>query len=290
MLFAEPRLASSTSALVALGLGLLISSTLAVTVFGAYRSAPPDVLLLALVWFLVLSPGSKAARVVGVILVIIVGYLAYESGFRTHLALWLLAAPLTLLATKSLRGTGVATILVAALTLASLALGDTFTLLDNLSSTRFDTLITNSADPSLDARFAEARDVVATADSQWLFGQVLLGSGPGATYFPTESFMEPNINEYGTAHSIHIGPVMIYYRYGLLGLVMLIGLIAIVARTLWSARHVSATERRAAQVFGVAAALYLVDFLMFNSTNQPTMALSIAVVLWLWLQSRQRTA
>ncbi len=282
--FAEPLLLRSPKVLAVLGL-LLFAAALIAHYYGstAARSDPPDVLLITMCWVLALRGGRTFHFLVGSVSVGIVGYLAYSSGYRTHVVLWLLAGPLVCLLLRGLKPTLAAACFLIALVLAASVAGHPLQLGNHIQASRFATLTGNGDDASLQARWDEAKDVESTARAQWVSGQFLVGGGFGATYIPARSLIIQNLNDKGTVHNIHIGPVMIVYRYGISGLIWLLALICVILGFLWRiARRPTRGVDLGPTIFVASAALYIVDFCMRNSTVQPTMAFSMAAVLYLW--------
>jgi hypothetical protein len=84
-------------------------------------------------------------------------------------------------------------------------------------------------DSSTSFRFTEASAVIATAKQEWFFPNIVLGGGHGATYnlsnlaaLPlSDRFVDRNGRD-GRVHNIHLGALMLSYRYGLLGIAIVL--------------------------------------------------------------------
>jgi len=88
-----------------------------------------------------------------------------------------------------------------------------------VQESRFRALFNESGDPSLVGRQYEVADVFDIVLDEWSAHEWLLGAGHGAMFVPNRSFPERNIRD-GRVHNIHVGPVRMLYRYGLIGLVL----------------------------------------------------------------------
>lgn len=144
-----------------------------------------------------------------------------------------------------------------------------------LGETRFGQLLVSPEDVSRQNRLLEAADALSEIKE----GGVLalgLGFGPGASYVPQRSLIWRNLTEAGTVHHIHIGVVMLMYRYGLIGLSAFVFLIVLGIRAVrYSKRNAkSLSVSEAAVMFSVP--LYTLETLVFNSTVQPAFAYVVA--------------
>src|SRR6266496_1374940 len=96
----------------------------------------------------------------------------------------------------------------------------------------------------------------------------MFGYGYGATYQPYLSYIARNVTPEGVVHHIHIGPVQVFFRYGLVGL-SLYGLLWVV-----TLRDLLGIKRRWASdldgrttvhlMFALGLLGYLVNSLVFN--------------------------
>ena len=86
-------------------------------------------------------------------------------------------------------------------------------------------------DESLRARFNEASDIFRDTSENGDFIQLLIGHGPGATWemYDTKAAVTRDVFEGNRVHYAHIGPVSIFYRFGLIGMILAIIPIYLVA-------------------------------------------------------------
>jgi len=254
------------------------------------RFAPPSAFLLAASWYLLLQAKTVSGRVLSTGLTATVGYLAYSSGYRTHFLLWLIS-PIVVLALVG--GWRRVLLLTAALgiglSLFSFA-GRPLDLSSSLADSRFQALLNGQQDVSLSTRFEEVQDVQATARAEWAPGQILVGSGFGASYVPAASNILRNLLDGGRVHNIHIGPALVYFRYGLLGLAVMATLLVFLLRMgLRIRRRIYMRSTRDMQaVLWCSLALFLLQFLTLNATVEPLMSLSLGGLLAIWAVERQR--
>jgi hypothetical protein len=118
----------------------------------------------------------------------------------------------------------------------------------------------------------------------------VVGYGFGASYLPDSSFVAANVGPDGRVHSIHVGPALVFFRFGLFGLGLCAGallLTLLVMRDLrrqsWSATWIS---RDLVAVCAVALLLFSVECLMLNATVQPAMSWCLAIILGARLSAR----
>lgn len=248
------------------------------------RFTPPSSLLIAGSWYFLIQARTGLGRVVATALTAGVGYLAFASGYRTHVLLWLLAPVVVLLLAGGWRRVLLwVTALVVAGGVLTLA-GHPLDLTSSLADSRFETILGGQQDVSLDARFSEVRDVLDTADSEWAPGQDLFGGGFGASYVANESNIARNIGADGRVHNIHIGPVLVLFRYGLLGLAVIGCLLVFLARTGVGIRRglFTGAHRDVQGVLWCAMILFLVESLTLNATVDPLMSYALGGLLALW--------
>lgn len=266
--------------IVLLGALLTIAALVAVLFPDATgRYEPPAIPLIALVWSLLFVAKTVTARVgVGVCLIALT-IIAFESSVRTNAALCVIGGiPLLFLVPRIFRRLAVSVIGL----LIILPFLGTSDVVDRATSylleSRFKSLMTGRTDESLSSRYLEAHDAILTAKDEWNSMNYVLGYGHGATYRPTLSFIERNVTSEGRVHNIHIGPVMIWFRYGALGVVLLVAGLASLAVILWR----TATDWRKAEVdftqlvMLVSAVLYAGDFLLRNSMTDPVFSYVVA--------------
>lgn len=284
---AEPAALTSPASLGVLGALLFLAAVEAHTVGEEMgRSDPPSVLLISMTWAMALHRHNRGLQLFGWSSALAVGYLSFASGYRTHFVLWLFALPLLLLVLRGIRTTILASIILTAALVVSPLVGYPLNLTEAVQGGRFSTVLGNANDASLQTRFEEAGDALSTASETWLPGQAVFGGGFGATYIPQTVIIEQNVNRYGTVHNIHIGPVLIFFRFGILGLLIFIGLVKITIVGLIRARdELLQGTSLGPVIFSAGAALFLVDFLLRNSSVQPAMAMALGAVLAMWCRS-----
>lgn len=100
----------------------------------------------------------------------------------------------------------------------SLSLTTIFYLINNIELGRFMLLASEQGDTSLLGRFYEVKDIVRHFDKNGSLYNYFFGFGYSATYQPF-NFIGTNLNldSFGNVHHAHFTPVLIYFRYGLIG-------------------------------------------------------------------------
>jgi hypothetical protein len=258
----------------ALTLGLVVAPLVGKE--GARFEAPATFLLAMAAW-LVIAARTRTQRVLGVGLGIVTLAANYASGQRTSVIIWLVLAIAVI---SSLLG--VKRVLLAAIVAVIVLLSPAREALlpglqTSIQSTRFGTVIAGDKDESLFARFNEAVDVVRTLRREGGPINWLVGFGHGATYQPALSFLARNVTDDGRVHNIHIGPLMILFRYGLLGVAIATALAVAVVRSvvrLRSSLHESSAPLQA--LFALAVFGFLIEGLMFNVLVDPVFSYAIA--------------
>ncbi|MES0872511.1 hypothetical protein [Sinimarinibacterium thermocellulolyticum] len=227
---------------------LLLASLLAgvLAVDGSRFEAPPLILVAAIGAAAAIARKRKS-RVLAFAILIGLALLALMSGERASLLLSLAVLAFTLgvwfrlTASKLILITPVVMLFIVSLldsgvlsSLASRALS-----IEAVSSSRIVALgVGNKADDaSTTARLLEAQDVIDEMIEQaspliWMFG-----NGHGATYQPRLSFIDRNVGEDNRVHHIHVGPAMVLYRYGLVGLALYAVLLVSSVVYAWRAYH-----------------------------------------------------
>lgn len=131
-----------------------------------------------------------------------------------------------------------------------------------LNKTRFKHFAKDYHDRSLDVRINEAQDAVLMMQKEGTAVNHILGFGHGASYRPVNLYNIRNITKDGSIHNIHIGPVLIYFRYGILGVVLYGCLLLVVA---WShVKLVKEWRNRRVNILYMAFAFSLVVYLINN--------------------------
>lgn len=142
------------------------------------------------------------------------------------------------------------------------------------------------------ARVLEARDAFKFMADQPVYP--LIGFGHGATYKPEASFMAPNVTEDGVVHNIHIGPVLLYFRYGIFGAALWGMMVWVLVRGFFRLRSLleefSSIRPAPPQVtrdlilFLTAYFVFLALFVIFFTMNiliDPIMGIALAIVVYM---------
>lgn len=265
-----------------LATGLFVAACLAPLV-GVERSRfePPSTLLMALVWSAILRVDRVGRRLALVAVATILLVLAFMSGQRTALVVWLLGAGFV--TWNSLRAgavRGVAALFAVALVAAVSVSAAREQALDMIAGHRVGAITRGEQDESLLARVKEASDVLSTIRREGSTLNYLVGFGHGATYRPSESYLTRNVTAEGRVHNVHIGPLMIFFRYGCVGLLIYAWVIKTVVSELLRVGQVSRSGAGIAAVaFAVATGGYLLEGLMFNVLVDPLFSFALAGLL-----------
>ena len=132
-------------------------------------------------------------------------------------------------------------------------------------------------DASLETRINEAKDVLRSSSS-WSFFQYIYGKGHGAVFKPYNSFIPSNTTENHDTHHIHIGIVLMFYRYGIIGVLILLFLCYLVIRRLSLIKGIiydlpsgeSVNQSMNAPIFfSVSLLIYLINFMFRNILVDP---------------------
>lgn len=251
----------------------------------ANRHEPPSPFLMAGAWYFLLTRQGPAAKVLTMGWTLGVGCLAYSSGSRTHLFVWLIAPVVVLAITYGWKGLLGGAALLVAITTVAFAVGHPVQTLERAAgASRFETLLDGNRDVSLSVRLSEAHDVTSTARHEWIPPQAVFGYGYGATYVPARSYIVRNVGESGRVHSIHIGPMLVFFRFGVLGIAAFGLLVGFVIRMLRRIRRRLDTwpDQALYAICGIAIVLFLVEFLTLNSSVEPMASLSLGILLAVW--------
>lgn len=230
-------------------------------VFDIVRHRPPQLVLIAAAWVWALASGSMR-RGLGIGLVVLTAVLATRSGFRWPLVEWAVAGSLLVLLRFGWRR---AVLAALPLTIVAVVAGVAGTAASVIAETpagsRFERIASGDLDPSSEGRINEAADVVRHME-RWPGIAWVTGGGHGVEYEVRSAGFAQGLTDF---HSVHIGPIRMLFRYGLVGLAMTLAAVVLVVAYLREVR------RRGLEAVGaftaitaVSAALVLLDFLMFN--------------------------
>ncbi len=262
--------------------------------FGEYgdRFEAPTSMLFVVAWAIVLFSRSVITKSFGLVGLMLLLVIAFESGERTSVILWIICLVLVIFVT--LRLTALTGLLVAmVLGVVLLFSGQLVNLLiqDIVEQSRFSTAASVEQDQSLLERYDEARDVLLMLETAPPVAH-LLGHGHGSAYRPYYSYIQRNISNEGEVHNIHFGPLLVYFRYGVLGFLIYLGLVVVSARALLALRRQYTGGLASAQrfVFTLTVVLYLFDWLLRNILVDPLWSYALAgfltVNLGLWPRQR----
>jgi hypothetical protein len=253
------------------------------------RFEPPSLFLMVFAWICVLHPGKPMRRIASAAVLLGSFFLALGSGERTSIVVWVLTGP-TILLFKRFSIARVVSLGILVLALFGLMLYGIIKvdIASQLEGTRFSTLASGEADASLLARVLEARDALAMVVENWASIQYLVGYGHGATYRPYYSYIERNVTDEGFVHNIHVGPVLIFFRYGLLGVLLYLTLLVSVTRELlrirmsWGKGGVE--FHRTLFIMGIT--MYLLDLFIRNIIVDPMFSYMLAGFLYMKFKGR----
>lgn len=133
-------------------------------------------------------------------------------------------------------------------------------------------------DVSAERRLEEMDQVLRYSSEEWGIVENLIGEGHGATYVSGDALGPTNSTRTasGRIHAVHLGLPRTFLRYGLLGVVVLVGLgVACLQR----ARALLASRSLEVRVLGSALLLYAAEYLIGN----PTVDLGFVAVVGLAL-------
>lgn len=265
------------------------SSTLAWLSAGqGARFDPPHVLFVALCWSLLLMSGAERktdwpARLAGLAGLALVLGLTFGSRSRTGLVTVLVMGVLGLLLMLRFRNFRPAVLFVAAVTslILGAALATTYSTPDRsvfdesaAQQLRLRELLSGELDGATQTRVDEIQDVTDTARAEWTPVEVLIGAGHGATFEPRLANVPRNIGPSGRVHNIHLSPLMVLYRYGVIGLLVIGWMLLQACR---GALRTGDTADTATLLLPLALAGFLADSFARNTFVDPTFALFIAL-------------
>lgn len=183
------------------------------------RFDPPHILLFSAIWVFSLSAkGNK--RYLFILANILMLVLTFYSGKRTSVVLWLLSGSFIILYAfqmlslyKKIFFTIIISSIVGVITLYISANINTIDL------GRFNTTAEKGieGDPSMMGRVFEALDVIRITKQEKSVLLILFGHGLGATFEADIAYKRghPNLTKENRIHHIHIGPALLFYRFGL---------------------------------------------------------------------------
>jgi hypothetical protein len=257
--------------------------------YGGERFQEPPLLLMAVTLIGLLRPSRPAVFLLSAATAAILLYLTLLSGARLALLLWPVMAGILLLLGHVPRQFAIAGFcgLIGLVPLADVAI-DRLGVVDNIVQSRIGQSLTQLdgrrivegivQDGSMNNRIMESSDALYTRYDyqgvlQWIFG-----SGHGATFDGSTAFYGERLQANGDVHHIHFGLVLLYYRYGIPGVVGFLWLITAAFRQMWFLRRCSAQSPLyyPSLLFTVAVIAYLLNFLLFNELIDPVFSFALA--------------
>jgi hypothetical protein len=133
-------------------------------------------------------------------------------------------------------------------------------------------------DQSMNNRILESEDALYERRYHHGWWQMIFGSGHGATFEGVTAFYGDRAQADGQVHHIHFGLVLLYYRYGIPGLLAYCWLAMAALRQLVSLRHskLSLDICYPSLIFSLGTLGYLAELLLFNQLVDPVLSLTIA--------------
>ncbi|MBC8405506.1 MAG: hypothetical protein H8E15_09785 [Planctomycetes bacterium] len=285
----EPALFCHEQALKVLAYGLMAAAALSFF-FGRDpllngRYIPPNLLLAAWLIAQVLAAKKNRQRWQYLALLMLFGVVAFLSNERTTVVIWA-GGVVAMVATFRGRilavvgGTVAVSAVIAATVVGMMAAGGSSGG-DGFQS-RFGK-IEGGSDDSLQGRFNEVADMLATVDREWGPYDYLIGAGHGATFKPVQSFPPRNVID-GRVHNIHIGPALVFYRYGFFGLFGWAWWLAYLLCSIPRGLSPSCPPHQRMFIFG--AGFVFLDSLMRNAFVDPISCFAVAGLFHLYLVQR----
>ncbi len=209
------------------------------------RYSPPAPLLMAAVWVYLL-PKRGAKRMAALVGIPIVAVLTWNSQWRSSMMVFLFIGVVTLLFLLRGHGRMFVGLFVTGAAIVALGLGVNLQPGPGQSNNRIVETFQEGGlrnDSSTMFRFTEAQAVERTVKDEWILPNVLVGGGHGATYnifylssLPESHRFEERNGSDGRVHNIHLGVVMLAYRYGMAGIGLVLFFLLLAARGWWCRR------------------------------------------------------
>ena len=225
---------------------------------------------------------QRVLRVLALISAIGLLFIVLESRQRTALAVWAVSCLVAIIFTMPRSSRWLLALAIVPVSFLGLAIGNMrIDLAESLpgvvEQARLGTLVAGQYTEAGGDRMPEIRDVAETMSREGGVLDYTLGFGHGATYLPETSIGGASVDpETGRAHQIHVTPVMVWFRYGIVGV---IAFAFLMASTVRSAYMVAKRERGFNSMFLLlTAVMYCVDMLLRVSFVDPGFALTLALV------------
>ena len=257
--------------------------------YGGERFQEPPILLTAITLIGLLRPTKPGIFFLSAIIAAVLIYLTLLSGARLALMLWPVMGGILLLLGHVPKQIAIAGFcgLIGLLPLADVAL-DRFGVTDNIAQSRLGQSLEHLdsgrlvagvvEDGSMNNRIMESSDALYTRYDYQGFLSWIFGSGHGATFEGATAYYGDRLLSNGDVHHIHFGLVLLYYRYGIPGVVGFLWLISAAFRQMWFLRRCSTKSPLyyPSLLFTVAVVGYLLNFLLFNELIDPVFSFALA--------------
>jgi hypothetical protein len=263
-----------------LGIPLYLFALLIGDGFESKRFQSPPIFFITLSFYFYFTAPKKAIFLKVFFLAVIILYIAISlaSGDRTNFLLSLIAILAFLINNRKRNKWSLYFFYgYSALFITVIAYSFGYVLLE----TRFKGILSEDGDVSLVSRFYEAKDAI----NYFLLSDNLLyyifGHGHGALYEIREYIgSERNLTDNIYSHHIHIMPILLLFRYGLLGFLFFIWLTIIILHAFYKKIILSKDQDDDESVlFSITALLYLLDSLLRNVLVNPFFALFLSLFL-----------
>lgn len=237
-----------------------------------FRFIPPSYLLISFVWAYMFLGSKNYLRILAALMAVVLCIIVVASGQRTSLGLFFVIGLFLVINNSDLKFRSIAIVLLYAIfsILFILFFGDK--ILELIGATRFGLNSGFQIDVSVFNRFYEAQGVFANILSEGNILTYLLGNGHGALWVAEYGVNDRNYIDGSLVHHIHSTPMLVLYRYGLLGigiyLFVFYKIIKMVSGRLLFRKYRSHVET----ALDLTALVYLVDGLFRNAF--------VDVILW----------
>jgi len=246
-------------------------------------------LLMALGWIGMIRPRRVGALVASALISAMVLQLTVMSGARFALILWpLMGIALFALGHVSKQVAAVAFCMLIGVALSADAAIDALDLGATIDESRMGRFLSRlddgtladgiAADGSMKNRFLEAADAFYTRYDYQGWPTWVFGSGHGATFEGATAYYGERTQANGDVHHIHFGLMLLYYRYGIPGVLGFLWLVAAAAHQMWLLRRCSPQSALyyPSLLFTLAVGAYLLNFLLFNELVDPVFSFALA--------------
>ena len=267
------------------------------------RFFEPPLILMVLTWLWVAQPRSLGMFWLAIAVLGFLMLMTLLSGARTSLILSLASGVVLFLLGHFSRQTVTVLCVLGSILLVPAGLGTLeIDLSRHLRENRIGSILDNlshlgvvdgvSQDDSVMNRFYEADDALFTLWHEHGPIHWVLGCGHGATFKAATAYYGDRVMDNGYSHHIHLGLVLLYFRYGVLGVMAFAWLFVSCLRqlvVLRKSRHLDDLYF-SRTLFTISTAVYLCELLLFNEILNVNFSFAIAGFLHTRLTDKQWTA